>query len=853
MEALFLTLLNLSITAGWIVLAVLVLRLIFRKAPRWIFCLLWGIVALRLVCPLSLESSLSLIPSRETVPEDVLYTETPQIDSGVQVIDQVVNPVLSDLPATLSPITDKQTASSLPIVNPLEKQVQPYTTVLAYLWFVGMIAMLTYTAVSYFLLKRRVSTATPLDENIKQSEQVASPFVLGIFRPVIYLPYHIDETALEYVIAHEQAHIRRRDHWWKPAGFLLLSVYWFNPLLWVAYIVLCRDIEAACDEKVIKEMEIDDRRAYSSALLDCSVHRRRIAACPLAFGETGVKSRIISVMNYKKPAFWVVTLSLLAVIITSVCLLTVPKSNHATIEWAQTLSAEEVEYVEYLKVYNLRCRFYTPEAITTVVELMNHASGESIAPLDYYGEGAHPLTLTFVMKDGESHTVQNWGNKYLVIDGNHYESPYEWLYSWYEVLDETFLESEQKPLQWIDYYGSPEKIIPDDTWKIELPDFPEVTFEYNVGQVVAVTPEGNSVLLSGSPIWNVYFWDLTGDGLRDLFATVNHGSSFSDTHVIMIDYAEGNEFTLWACGNYDYILRMKKDRLVCEQWTYSSHELISRGNLALKKRVTGIEYIDIQSTMNKPLISNSPTSLRGFHGLYLYVPISGLTYRYEYSKLDPNTLTAYELLYEFKDNRPHLQSGYKPDQEILQVYSVNGYPDYSVLLVMDDEGYRTAYQHCPSKGVNADDLQAAKDMGCVVMENSDVTFGQQIWQDFLNAVNEGQEASVKIAQYYTLDPERCSEEYYEINREDYPELYVDTLTYDGSVYTLGNASGISFSYLMHYTVDGDLQTKYDTRILYVLTNDNTVTWEQLIKSGLSSQLGAAIPYHTVYSDMIYKE
>lgn len=415
------------------------------------------------------------------------------------------------------------------------------------------------------------------------------------------------------------------------------------------------------------------------------------------------------------------------------------------------------------------------------------------------------------------------------------------------------MDSENTPIKWVDYYDSPSEILPEDSWYIRLPEFSDVVFSYHLGHISAVTSTDERILLSGTPVWNVYFWDLTGDGLRDLCATIGHGSTFADTHVIVIDYATGKEFTLQNCGSCDYVLRMINDMLRCEEWTYSSHELITQGSLFIRTYATGTQHAAIQSTMNKPLISNSPTSLRGFHGLYLYVPISGLTYRYEYSKLDPNTLTAYELLYEFKDNRPQLQSGYKPDQEILQVYSVNGYPDYSVLLVMDDEGYRTAYQHCPSKGVNADDLQAAKDMGYVVMENSDVTFGQQIWQDFLNAVNEGQEASVKIAQYYTLDPERCSEEYYEINREDYPELYVDTLTYDGCVYTLGNASGISFSYLMHYTVDGDLQTKYDTRILYVLTNDNTVTWEQLVKSGLGSQLGESIPYHTVYSDMIYNE
>lgn len=177
---------------------------------------------------------------------------------------------------------------------------------------------------SYWLVKRRVATATLLRENIKQSERVSTPFVLGIFRPVIYLPYHLAEEDLAYVVAHERAHIGRRDHWWKPLGFALLCVYWFNPLLWLAYVLLCRDMEGACDEAVIETMGLEDRRGYSTALLHCGVRRRSIAACPLAFGEVGVKQRVTSVMNYTKPAVWIVTAALIACAAAAVCFLTNP-------------------------------------------------------------------------------------------------------------------------------------------------------------------------------------------------------------------------------------------------------------------------------------------------------------------------------------------------------------------------------------------------------------------------------------------------------------------------------------------------------------------------------------------------
>ena len=313
METLFLKLANLSITASWLVLAVLLMRLVFRKAPKWVFCLLWGLVALRLICPISIESTLSLIPSAEPLPQDILYTAVPKIQSGVEVIDDFVNPVLAD---SMSPALGDS-------VNP----TQIWSFILSRIWAAGVVVMLLYTLISYLLLRCRVATATLFSENIRQSESVDSPFVLGFFRPVIFLPYSIADMDLNYVIAHEKAHIQRKDHWWKPVGFILLAVYWFNPLLWVAYVLLCRDIEAACDEKVIREMEKEDRRAYSTALLHCSVRHRGIAACPLAFGETGVKGRIKDVMNYKKPAFWIIVLAVAACVAVAVCFLTDPVSD----------------------------------------------------------------------------------------------------------------------------------------------------------------------------------------------------------------------------------------------------------------------------------------------------------------------------------------------------------------------------------------------------------------------------------------------------------------------------------------------------------------------------------------------
>ena len=310
MSELFLKIVNMSISASWVVIAVLTLRFCLKKAPKWVNVLLWGIVAARMVFPFSIESVLSLIPSAETISPTVMMEQTPSVQTGVPALNHVINPVIS------SSFTPAPGASA----NPL----QIWIPVLTGIWLFGIAALFLYSAVSYWRLHRKVCEAVILRGNIYQSEKVCSPFVLGIIKPKIYLPYHMDSREMDHVIAHEQTHIRRKDHWWKPLGFLLLTIHWFNPLMWLSYILLCRDIELACDEKVIREMGNEQRADYTQALVACSVDRRLITACPLAFGEIGVKERVKSVMNYKKPAFWIVLASVIVCAVIAVCFLTNP-------------------------------------------------------------------------------------------------------------------------------------------------------------------------------------------------------------------------------------------------------------------------------------------------------------------------------------------------------------------------------------------------------------------------------------------------------------------------------------------------------------------------------------------------
>lgn len=327
MSELFLKIINRSISASWLVLAVLILRLLLKKAPRWVSVLLWGLVGVRLVCPISIESGWSLIPSAQTVSTDIMMVQAPGLQSGVPAIDTALNPVIQGW------FAPNPTASAHPL--------QILIPVLTGIWMIGMAALFLYTVVSGASLRRRVSTAIRYRGNIFRSENVGSPFVFGIISPKIYLPFALDEQMLPHVIAHEQAHIRRKDHWWKPLGFALLTVHWFNPLMWLGYGLLCRDIELACDEKVIRELGSEERATYTQALVNCSVNRARIAACPLAFGEVGVKKRVKSIMNYKKPTFWILVLSVLACAVAAICFLTNPKQDSFSVSMVIPAGSQE--------------------------------------------------------------------------------------------------------------------------------------------------------------------------------------------------------------------------------------------------------------------------------------------------------------------------------------------------------------------------------------------------------------------------------------------------------------------------------------------------------------------------------
>ena len=413
MDDVFLKLVNLSISASWLILAVLVLRVVLKKAPKWVMPLLWGVVALRLVCLFSIESALSLIPSAETIPSEIV-TETRE-------------PVLYEQ-ATLDIVTNPTLPSAAEVhVGVSRQQAQVDFNIYSVLWLAGMAALLVHALVSAGKLKRKLATAILLRDNIYESEFVDSPFVFGVVKPNIYLPMHMDEGTAAYVIAHEHAHLARRDHWWKVLGYLVLALHWFNPLVWVAYILFCRDIELACDEKVVKGLDGAARADYSQALLSCAAPKRAVAACPLAFGEGNIKMRVKSALHYKKPAFWVAAAAVLAVVIVAVCFLTNPRSERGSLVWAQKLNAADVASIELYVPAEGEARQYKKldtEEMAQAVELINSSRGTYIEKPETVYAGL-PVWFLLTMDDGTVHAVGSVVGHYLIIDGDTFDADVE--------------------------------------------------------------------------------------------------------------------------------------------------------------------------------------------------------------------------------------------------------------------------------------------------------------------------------------------------------------------------------------------------------------------------------------------
>ena len=514
MGTIFLKILNMTITASWLILAVILVRLLLKKAPRRIICLLWVLVAIRLICPVSIESVLSIIPSAETVPADIRTSKEPEIRTGIDALNFTVNPVIRE---HLSPLdtesfapaqsgngqelssadpkqsTEKQTGTASPAgqkKKTAQTPIQNIVSVLTAVWLAGVAAMTVYAAVSYLRLKHRVKASYRSENGAFVCDDIDLPFILGILRPRIYIPSTLNGRSLENVLAHEKTHIKRGDHLWKPLGFLLLSVYWFNPLCWLAYILLCRDIEMACDERVIRDMSKDEIAEYSQALLDCSIPGRKyynIAACPLAFGAVGVKQRIKGILNYKKPAFWVIIAALAASVVLMVFLMTDPKKNEPAGEPTATPTGSSTE-------------LSTTPAVNGGIPVEDRPDAKTWRLYDYkeYYSTTEQLTLE-----------EYPGDVFSISDGN--------------------------------------------------PGF-TVTSEKGTRSIMRVFPNYN---------FDAFICDLTGDGKPEICLNASNGSGIVDQRVYVYEHTTGRIYVLEERMKYDYMIQCKNGKLSVRRTSYS--------------------------------------------------------------------------------------------------------------------------------------------------------------------------------------------------------------------------------------------------------------------------------------------
>ena len=692
-------------------------------------------------------------------------------------------------------------------VNPLQITIGIYE----YIWIFGMIALALYTAISYWRLSRKVDTAVRYKDNIFQSENVNSPFVLGIIKPRIYLPFNMNGQNLEHVVAHEQAHIRRKDHLWKPLGFLLLTIHWFNPLMWLAYVLLCRDIELACDEKVIKELGNEQRADYTQALVVCSVNRRMIAACPLAFGEVGVKDRVKSVMNYKKPAFWIIILAVIACVIVAVCFLTNPmgfqfdeathtivSANHFDMRNADDAVAIEMNPAQ---ISELSSRLAGVKNTKKSDEYGGFTPGYQISAL--LEDGTYIRINGYSLSDNDMVDIEWNGERYVVSDGEFQD----YLSRICVGGDVAVAEPVPSVTKWFDYLETPDEMQWGGRHEINLPEFPDVTFRWTYGEMMAVTGNEITSLYTGMPIWNAYFCDLTGDGLPELCSTISWGSGMIDNRVTIYDYANGASYELSDRGYFDFTLRFNEadGYLYVDKKKYNTDELVETGRLVFKNNC-----IQIEGFSNEAHQVFQAEILEDHNGYYLVKPVEG--------SWELNSADRIEVPIRNAHPSPEPEIGdvieIEYSGEILETYPARIADVYSI-KVAAEKGRLNGFE------LNFD--------GNTSLQHKMVlTEDAPYWCIFIN--NEGSNnITVEIGGHV-----------YEVEAETYGHIFRDELwdagTYSASFASINGMEGTATCYTYKYRMEvtGRLNNAVEDTTYVILSNIENITFEQAWKaSGLS--------------------
>lgn len=621
-------LLNMSLTASVVIVFVFLLRLLLKRAPKVISYALWSMVLFRLLCPISIESAFSLFglldtpvitsgtmtSSIEYIPADIAHTEYPSVVLPVPGIGEAISDTL--------PQGEEQLAA-----DPLEAPM----AIATYVWMAGILAMGIYAAVSYVRLRRKLVTASPLRDNIYLADEIISPFVLGLFCPKIYLPSSIREEEQTYIILHEQHHIRRLDHIAKALAFVALCIHWFNPLVWVSFILAGKDMEMSCDEAVVKKMGDGILADYTASLLSLATGKHIIAGVPLAFGEGDTKGRIRNLAKWKKPAFWVVLVAVIVCIVLAVCLLTNPQTQtfpfelgNIQISWAKTLD----------------CRPNEPTSFdlndAELDELKFRLADLKIGKRDNDLGGFTPFYSISIQANGYYFSVQGFDtdgkNIALYYQGEYYRIN-DSEFSTYlrnicagetrttSASDNEISTTETIPAvqEWFNYHKSDEMKW-DGRQEINLDAFPGVTFCWTPEKVEAIVGDEITPLYTGMPIWSVFFTDLTGDGLPELCSTLSIGSGIVDDRIIIYDYANDASYSLEDRMEYDYSISVQNGQLIVTKQAFSTDnngEVVERGYLAYvndtiqivpleatsAELIPGTTYVSYQCIYMNPLSS----------------------------------------------------------------------------------------------------------------------------------------------------------------------------------------------------------------------------------------------------------
>ena len=763
LPAMFLDLLNASISATWLVLGILLLRLLLKKAPKWLTCALWALVAIRLVMPFSIESIFSLIPSTQTLPPEILTENRFEVNTGIPVINQHINhDVLGSYYEGVTVPVD----TGLNMVSEASQ-----------IWLIGMVILALYSLCSYLFLRRKVAASIPLRENIYLCDYIDTPFILGLFRPRIYLPSSLEATSQPHVLAHEHAHLKRRDHWWKPLGFALLCIHWFNPLMWLAYVLLCKDIELACDEKVIKELGTQDKAAYSQALLECSMPRYLIAACPLAFGEVGVKERVKSILNYKKPAFWVIVTALILCITAAVCFLTDPVTGE-NVEFIGTVIGTYQTYIAVEPHPDSNEAKSSKQIHVTLPENTPAIQNGDTVRIVYDGSilESSPAQITSATKievltdlkyvtENYSLTRAILANYVVMIDGDVVANP-ERMHNFYQKVGKGAPAS----IRFVTYFtiGDPDRMS-DELFESSRAKYP-----------------------------SIYFHELSYDGNKFTLRWFEGETEYVQTWKYLLRF-EGKPANPSASfmGFDSYMLTNRND---------VTYEMLWNGVLSSNSR----DHIPFTEVYHDDLYDNEPT-LAELEAAKL--ELEPYMVRYRIASIDANELT---------------------DRLDIQVYEwVDGL--FDIIEQHIDQHFVTVTElrhNIAFTGTSYNRVEDAIQDGCFALINGNPVAGQEQWTSFLHQVSQHQPATLRLVNYLTLSSNRNYDpgDFPDVFRR-YPVMSVSDLVFDGKYFTQYRYSdGLTYRqtyrHLLRYADVTDSVRTY--RECYVLTDHEDLTWEQYL-------------------------